>query len=357
MHYEVLKGLLIMSTLLSNIGAIGIDGKLEFGNARSTASFKTRNIEHRTTFVPVKVTKVVETVNNDDLDDIGNAVQTDVVVKVSTRVDLNEKENEARTKIIDDTPDVPVVIGYAGSKLDSTADDENSNLGPQSIYVPNVDSISGEPLYPSSYGTIPQINTNYPSISTSVPPIMINSDSSTLNTNPSITHGYQPPVGAVFTPATNFRTEYNPTFGRFNPMVTNTVTSTGTYYSTKTIMRSDTGTKTNTIEVQVPYFDPSFHNHYYGENPPPQVVWHHKKGMSVNPVEFKPSKPVWRTSAWNRKVSPHRHVSSTVGSGVQCNCHNGQMTPNARWYPSFNSGSTINDPGSQINDKLAPLNK
>lgn len=96
----------------------------------------------------------------------------------------------------------------------------------------------------------------------------------------------------------------------------------------------DVNRKDNGHELQVPHFDPTFNNHYFGENPPPVYVWYKTRTGGMNPQAFNPL-PRWRTnrplSDWQRsyvKQTTPGWTPSTV-----CTCTN----PGLNWYPK-NSG-------------------
>lgn len=108
--------------------------------------------------------------------------------------------------------------------------------------------------------------------------------------------------------------------------------------------------KENGIEVQVPYFEPAYNSHYYGENPAPQLLWY-PKTANYNPVEFKNT---LNRRTWTSATAPQRgyHSFRTQTEQVGCICHNSRSQKHPSWYTK----PTVQQPGSQINDKLAPLN-
>lgn len=105
--------------------------------------------------------------------------------------------------------------------------------------------------------------------------------------------------------------------------------------------------KENGIEVQIPYFEPSYNSHYYGETPAPQFLWY-PRTANYNPVEFK--------NTMNRRTwssgTPQRSYHSFRTDEGGCICHNSR----SQRGPSWHTKPVVQQPGSQINDKLAPLN-
>lgn len=318
-------------------------------------------------------------------------IQTDILVHVQTKVDYKHNKTEP----VGETPDIPIVVGYGGSQLDATVDDDNSrSLGPQSIFVPNVPDIP-------NYMTISNINSNFDP-SSSQTPSRVDSISTKFGGFDSSARS-----GAFYPTSSPLASRIDTFGGSFDDSIPS-IKSVSGFYATKTspiASRVDyigrtfdkldpvakTGIYTaqgdpevninikpgssvsinpseidkdvkyneNGIEIKIPYFDPSHHSHYYGENPPPQYVWHSKQPNGFNPVEFKTVKSTWTPSVWNRKVVPHRH-GTTIGEGrVKCSCKEERQDTSTglRWYPGANNRvPSFNDPGSQINDKLAPLN-
>lgn len=106
---------------------------------------------------------------------------------------------------------------------------------------------------------------------------------------------------------------------------------------------------------QVPYFNPGFNTHYFGEQPPPHFVWYRRRndyGNARNPQAFyganRPYKPY---NNWQIKYSTATPVASPTGwtSTTGCDCSN-----QGKWYPSF--GPNQPTPSAPVNNKMAPLN-
>ncbi|XP_018578430.1 uncharacterized protein LOC108916614 [Anoplophora glabripennis] len=408
MHYQVLKGLLITSHLLFTTTAIGIDGKLDFGTSHSSTSSLRNGDKDRNTFTPFKYSKTIK--SNDDFENIGvvctstgcnasestsstkneDGIQTDVLVHIQTKVDFKQNKTES-TDSIGETPDIPIVVGYGGSQLDSTVDDDNGrSVGPQSIFVPDTPGVP-------NYKSISNFDSKFkppssltPTIVSQVGPVSTTFDGLDSSVGPGSFYGNNPPsVGSRIDGFGNSFDNLNPpdgfyvtksspgasrvdyisrSFDKLDPAAkAGFYPLTGNSEGFKPLSSVSGGSegnkdikyKENGIEIKIPYFDPSYHNHYYGENPPPQYVWYSKRPNGFNPVEFKTIKSTWTPSLWNRKVVPHRHGSTIGGEGVKCTCK--EEHPEAgnglRWYPDVERKvPSFNDPGSQINDKLAPLN-
>lgn len=393
--------------------AIEIDGKLDFGGSHSsTSSFRSDSRDSKNAFTPFKYSKTVKA--SDDFENIGvvctssgcnttessgnnnseDHIQTDILVHVQTKVDY--KHNKSET--VGETPDVPIVVGYGGSQLDATVDDDNNrSLGSQSIFVPNVPEIP-------NYMSISNINSKYNPSSSQTPSIISGVGSVSGELGGLDSSGRSGTFYPISPPAASRIDNFGGSFDNLNPSiksisgfyVTNTspvasrvdyigrtfdnldpAVKTGIYnvkgdpevninikpVSSVPINPSESDRdikyKDNGIEIKIPHFDPSHHSHYYGENPPPQYVWYSKKNNGFNPVEFKTVKSTWTPSVWNRKAVPHRHGTTIGEGGVKCTCKEDRhdTSTGLRWYPGVdNKVPSFNDPGSQINDKLAPLN-
>lgn len=104
----------------------------------------------------------------------------------------------------------------------------------------------------------------------------------------------------------------------------------------------------------VPYFEPSFHKHHFGEQPPLQYVWPSEGGaVGFNPVEFKRFE---KPPVWSRPVASFSSQFPARSNGyyTTCTCRN----PGLNWYPTTSTWN-INGRGNLntgIDDKLAPLN-
>ncbi|KAK9889513.1 hypothetical protein WA026_004795 [Henosepilachna vigintioctopunctata] len=327
-HYSAIMiyKLMVICAIFSFSSQVsGLSSKLDFGDDSSSFSSKSKSIS-----APIK-TEHVEIIkkNSQNLDNLeitcsaggcnttnpkedAGSVKTDVLVKVKTVVDLEKK------KKVEDIPDVPVIVGTngAGSK----------NMQP--IYSGALGGIQYQPTY-RNYGGIykplevTNIQKAFPSVTTKLIPESL----------------YR----------SQTRDGYDIKFKTLPPLVVN--------------MPDGLRYKANGFELKVPYFEPSYHNHYYGENSPPQIAYYPKKNVH-NPVAFHTHVPRPVYSNWNKNYHAnapnHRHDEN-------CNCQNKNIG-GVSWYPSSgttNIDNTVlhrrydgqsNDPGSQINDKLAPLN-
>nr|XP_023016066.1 uncharacterized protein LOC111505483 [Leptinotarsa decemlineata] len=393
----------ILFFAVSCSNSIGIDDKLDFGNTRSHPSFRNSETGRRNSYeLPAKHRAVVAKVEtNDNFDQLGivcieggcnktelsndsrNTVKTDVLVHIETKVDLNQN----KTGSVGETPDVPVVIGYKGANFDNTNNNEPGlnnrpipTFTPQSSYEPKHFSVGTDlnrqhtvQTYGQSYQPVYYQN----GASFNKPP----SRSMYEHVYSPKTQSYYPVTNPLIAPplATNRRTDsegYIPPLQshdmfNMNPQVNINIktlppVAVGISDNTQSNV-VETQYMSNGIELTVPYFEPSHHSHYFGEHPPPQVIYSDKKSSNFNPVEFKLNRPTWNPSTWYNQVSSHIHSVTPQGQNVKCVCQNGYVQPGMNWYSDTNrrvSGGTPGlgfmdkkgDPGSQINDKLAPLN-
>lgn len=232
---------------------------------------------------------------------------------IETKLDFDQ--NKKSKTIPNETPDIPVVVGFKGARLDTTADDNLGLTGVTPVFVPSI--------YPSAIGI------------SSLNPVEISAFPPSRRTS---FYGYSSNNG--------FSNEgMNINIQQLPPITEQELFSTHIKF------------RNNGTHLTVPYFEPSFHSHYYGENPPPQHVWYPKNTRNVvNNVEFKTTRPVWSPSQWfNSNNYNHRHNPKNDGQVKTCVCPNGKGKGGLGWYPS-STRSDSNNPGSQINDKLAPLN-
>lgn len=372
-----MKIFLIVIFFIERLSAspIGINGKLGFEDASLKSDYKVVNINPgSSSSVKYKTIK-----SNDDLDSIGivcvsgagcnttktnngnknanGTIQTDIVVHVETKVDLkdnnkfNSNSKSTTNAPIGDLPDVPVVVGYKGTELDRTTSDPSSrsfNPSPP-IVISDLDPLLSTTKYmkPSSFSFQSSVQSRIDSSAANdffYPPSTLSATSpidSKVNININA-----PPSASVALSANNNDKNYK------------------------------YGYNSNGIELRTAYLQPSsFSNHYFSENIPHQYLFYPKKPSSsslFNPVEFKhQSAGAGHKSLWNYAYYPynfeqnnynHRHTSTTV-----CSCKVGKginTTPpplpgTAAWHRQNNGyGNSVrrnfNNPGSQINDKLAP---
>lgn len=257
-------------------------------------------------------------------------IETDVVVHIETKLDLNLGKDSK--KVIDDTPDIPVVIGYKGAKLDTTVDDHRGVFNANPIFVPSI--------YP---GTVPSNTGNRRTFHNSAVGGSSENLSPNLYRKPSDSfYGYRP-----FNPSNNlYNSKVNVNIKTLPPVAVSLSTD-------EEIYPIHIKYKNNGTRISIPYFEPSFHSHYYGENPPPQHLWSPKSSNAINNVEFKTTRPTGFPSQLYRSNN-HRHAFTNDGQN-RCFCQGRTGNTGLSWYPSAGS-SGITNPGSQINDKLAPFN-
>lgn len=104
----------------------------------------------------------------------------------------------------------------------------------------------------------------------------------------------------------------------------------------------------NNVEVQVPYYESSYQNQYFGENPPLPQVWSRKNPSVIESNNYK-LKGMWKPSVYvYQEPYQHQHVNSD-----DCPCRN-QPKTGLQWQPSRRAYNSNH--GVHIDDKLAPLN-
>lgn len=244
-------------------------------------------------------------------------------------------EGKKVNPVADQTPDVPVVIGYKGAGANTANGNVGLNQKPYSGYnhAVNIDAtpfVNRRTFHDYPLG----VNSRGYSRNFHQKPSIIPSTGTSFN-------GYRPSSNSLF----NSRVDVlrNP----LPPIAVSVATAQDLY--PLQMMFNNNGTL-----VRVPYFEQTFHRHYYGEDPPPQHFWYPKISSTTSKVEFKTSKPVWYPS--QPLQNPHREGShkTVYVNGEQETCYCGGNMRGLNWYPS--TRTVTNDPGSQINDKLAPLN-
>lgn len=302
---------------------LGISSKLDFGESQSPKLVGT-STQYRSISVPYRAQKKEEP-KSDDFEDIGvvcvsgegcnattkinkseDSIQTDVVVHVKTNVNVNQRN---KTNFVDDTPDVPIVVG-----TDSGADNSRVPQTRPLVVTSLDDSILSDGLSLSS-----------PTSSINSRPAF---DTQALHSKNVYLENSDLPTGDL---RVNIKTLTPVTLADDGRSLTNA------------------WQRTNGIELSVPRFEQSYHSHYFGENPPPQLVWYPKRsGLSSFDYKSKGvSKPAF-FSVGALTTPSHKHQ----GSGSTCSCKN-EASRGLQWYPARR---TYTDAGSQINDKLAPLN-
>lgn len=261
-------------------------------------------------------------------------IKTDVLIQIETEVDLTRDKQSK--KIVDDTPDIPVIVGYKGARLDTTSNDNSGGFITKPHFVPIAHPAVE---YPNSnnrrtFYSVPGVRRYH-----NIPP--------NRNHNPSFVpfsgnsfNRYGPPYpsNSVYNSDNNLE---------IKPMPPISVGST----NDDDIYPIHIKYKNNGTRITVPYFHPSFHSHYFGENPPPQHVWYPKSSTSINNVEFKTSRPTWSPSQWYQP-DHHKHTFTNDGQTTKCFCQVGSDDTVLGWYPSMRRSGTL----TKIDDKLAPLN-
>lgn len=253
------------------VHTIGISSKLDFGSD---------NDEPKTIIIKgdgssqYKVIKEETKTNFDDIGVIcvsGDCKKTDTNPSVvSTDVVVHVRNNVNVSGINntkeEETPDVPVVAGYGTSGVHSIVNNDVNLHHPPSTY-------------PSTY------NYNTPEF---IP--------------------LQPEIITI--PSRNYR--------RNRPI-----------YHSKTDPRNykNVGFQTNNVEIQVPH-RPYYANHYFGEHPPPQLVWYTNGRSTYNPLEFKRTQPEASNAFfWNNVRSLTTNQPHPVGTTCTC-------TDGSTYYPT-----------------------
>lgn len=333
--------------------ALGVDSKLDFGTDSSHSAITSENGVHR---VPAKVTKTVTFSNpttkkensalicglggcnkTDSSDNLQDKIQTDVLVHIETKLDLSH--NQPAKETVAEIPDIPVVVGYQGARLDVTADElGGGTYGAKPAFTATRAEID------SPVNSLRRNFNNFPSAGTG----------GTFSTNFPMKSAFVPSTGSSFygyRPVDSRNNLYNPDINvniKTLPPVAVSVSRDDEMYPIHIKYRN------NGTRITVPYFEPSFHSHYYGENPPTQHLWYPKTSSTINTVEFKATKPVWSPSQWNRQGT-HRHSVTKDGETSRCFCQNGSERSGLGWYPSFRR-NIASKSVKHIDDKLEPLN-
>lgn len=106
--------------------------------------------------------------------------------------------------------------------------------------------------------------------------------------------------------------------------------------------------KENGVELAVPYFEPSYNNHYFGENPGPQYVWYPKSAAIRSPVAYRyGNRRTWSDPG----VLGNYHAHQTASGWTPCTCQARQT----EWYPGAQLKSLDQVRSPKIDGKLAPL--
>ncbi|XP_044764879.1 uncharacterized protein LOC123321385 [Coccinella septempunctata] len=114
--------------------------------------------------------------------------------------------------------------------------------------------------------------------------------------------------------------------------------------------------KSEGLEIKVPYFEPTYHKHYFGENSPPQYAYYPGRKSIQNPVAFNNiARPNYSFSNWNGNF-PIQNLKHDEN----CICQN-RSGSGLVWYPSGDRARTLtqgrsNSFGVKIDDKLASIN-
>lgn len=342
----------LIQVLYFPASTVGIDDKLDFGHGASNPSFARGRVNQRDRFLPVKYSKHNrQDERSDNFENIGvvcvsggcnvtkpsdgstDKAAADVIVKVETRVNLSENRTKQE---VGETPDIPVVMGYGGTQLENSGADGTVTPNYKAIYSPNPNTVhipTFNPVFPN--------NRRASYMPSSFVPIFNHYPSHSMADFPRNYHTYQ---GSGSN--NNAPTITTNSFSSVEPNLINIKTIP--IFGNNEVKSADYSK--NMVGVIVPYFEPSHHSHYYGENPP-QYIHYPKQNSFYNPVEFKTVRTTWSPSLLYNNI-PHNLYSATEDNDVKCTCQKGAgMT----WSPNHNRKHFNVNPVAQVDDKLAPL--
>ncbi|CAH0561916.1 unnamed protein product [Brassicogethes aeneus] len=337
MHLKVFYKLIWLHSLLYLGDSIGISGKLDFDDKPSIV--KTPRLRDSLSY---KTLKTYEKSGSSDFDDIGvvcvsggcnttkhgankDSVETDVVVHVKTRVELKNPK-------IDDTPDIPVVTGYKGTNLETVG----GNLNVQPLVVTNIDDELNRPQFIGTTES-PYISASpYSSTSRSFVPYG--------NLNPYST------LSPINTYPTSSPSPYTPRYLygiQEEPRVDLTIQSLPS-------VMNDFDRSLNQFDAYPGFIENNNRPKFY-PIPNPHRNTHKVHTAHRYPIE----------NGWDRKIPTyHRHSTNGINN---CICKNEPgvdqqvfSSDSSVRRVSIDDGNirrvSLGDPGTQINDKLAPLN-
>lgn len=263
------------------MSSLGISSKLDFGSDNAgtkqiiikddgSSQYKVVNEEKKADFDGIGVVCVSGNCNKTTAE--SNGVSTDVLVHVKTNVGVTAKNNTKED--LPDVADVPVVVGYGSSSVQTIPNNDGilNQISPTYNYDLNPPEAHRRtefvPLQPDII--IPEINTNFR------------------------------PSRPLYHPKTDPRNYKNVGFDE------------------------------NNVQIQVPH-RPYFVNHYFGEHPPPQLVWYpNGPSQSYNPLEFKRARrPLASGINWNN-IRSHTANQISHPAGTTCTCYN----DGSSYYPS-----------------------
>lgn len=284
-----------MSYLLLLVYSIGISSKLDFGNDNEKPKSFVIKEDGSSRY------KIVENERKSDFDSIGvvcvsgncNKTNDESNGGVSTDVVVHVRTNvniSGTNNTKEEVPDVPVVAGYGSSGVHNIVNNDFDR--------------------PTTYNTRPEVMTTPQFVP--INPEIINIPS------PSVNYRHNRPV---YHPRTDPRNHKN------------------------------VGFQSNNVEIQIPH-RPHYINHYYGEHPPPQLIWYQNGRSTYNPLEFKRLNTVQSNGFnWNniRSLTTNQLPITTR---TTCTCNDGTTYyPTTQQYHVHKRTTDI-----QIDDKLNPLN-
>lgn len=397
----------------NDILTIRTSDKLDFGDTPHQASLIRSEKK-----LPLKVTRIVDAITspsekisvscgptgcNTTNNNNNSSVETEVVVHVKTNVNLDKVKDKID---LEDVSDVPIVVGYKGSAPDETPDEEqfrsypsttNQNYGisDRSDQFSRNDFNSLRPLYTSvsnaeEYGRHGLYsNSPYGYGSSTFRPSTSGYSKSVYSTTPT-TFGYYGPTSSsripnsYYEPSTPRSVEINGISS--SPLSTTIPELLNRENSIPELLNRGNYDYNNfrqsNGEHHIPYFQHTYNSHYFGEEPPPHVLFN-PKSNTYNPVEFRDiPKNKWRPSVFNGRpnkyafnnegsnfINPYTHnhnrripytpvVHQRIGE-PGCSCREQRTDDHSNPYAAESASHHISvnkDPGATIDDKLAPLN-
>ncbi|XP_076262474.1 uncharacterized protein LOC143197723 [Rhynchophorus ferrugineus] len=196
--------------------------------------------------------------------DNSHSIQTEVLVHVKTKVYPNRTESSEKS-----TSDVPILVGFRGSQLDETRNEEQFRSS--ASYLENE---------------------------------MISRDDSIRHTDTDFTYKKVP----ILPNRRDGNYYFQPHFNRFRPMIYD-----------NTPQRVPGRFSGNDLEQPLPHFEHTYNRHYFGEAPPPQSL-PYPKTLPHNPVAFNGiSRSQWRPRYRPNKYGFDNHFGPHA-TNSKCTC-------------------------------------
>ncbi|CAG9759968.1 unnamed protein product [Ceutorhynchus assimilis] len=283
-----------------------------------------------------------------------NTIETEVLIHVQTKVNLNHDEKK---KFMENSSDVPIVVGYKGS---------NPNRKPFDIGY-------GNDIPSREYGDYPP----YFRPTYTNPPINIGPSFNQRNGFDNYGFStFRPPIGRNYYGFPGSSTTF--AGGFYGSTTHRPLDLHYGYAESPPNLNRPRHYNNNRVELQVPHFEHGYNKHYFREEPPPHNILL-DRGNAYNPVEFRPTS--WTpSSSWGGRnykfeFSDHRRNYGNPSNenqlpgqlvhhdnhGVDCSCRNSNAAIphqdlNIYAASSLNPRIAVPDKKITIDNKLAPLN-